>query len=62
MNKHPSTERATDVLEGEEFYEMCQSYRTSEEWYPHGMTPTLRFEALKNWIREHCIVPAEVQR
>lgn len=38
-------------VDSRDFYELCQQYRLSQEWYPHGMTPTETFEDLKRYIK-----------
>lgn len=42
-----------DVLESRDFYETCYAYRTA--W----VDPVPAFEALKAWIRAHCIVSTD---
>jgi hypothetical protein len=38
-------------VESRDFYELCQRYRHSQEWYPHGLTPSQTFEDIKRYVR-----------
>jgi hypothetical protein len=38
-------------VESRDFYELCQRYRHSQEWFPHGLTPSRTFEDIKKYIR-----------
>jgi hypothetical protein len=58
--KAPLLPKENDVLESRDFYEVCQRYRHSQEFHKLPLMNTLEaFAALKQWIRDHCIVSVD---
>lgn len=52
----------TDLLDGQDFFELMQAYRWSELPINQSVTPgfaCVAFEDVKNYIRIHCVVPEE---
>jgi hypothetical protein len=47
----PQPEAPAINVESRDFYELCQRYRHSQEWFPHGLTPSRTFEDIKKYIR-----------